>query len=197
MSANLIPIVSDSSVFLLSKRVCILPIWAVELLTGSAGKKPANFRVFRYWLGHINPRFFLGGGDVNPVRTQTSVFFFFKKKTCLARFSLSLFFLSSYYTNMSQPRRSFSKGPMTGTDAQIEAVDELREHFKLSTEELIQFRDALRREMDIGLKSEDSQMAMLPSWVFKHPTGQETGEYLGLEISGMIKLTMLCVETKY
>lgn len=84
---------------------------------------------------------------------------------------------------------------MTGTDAQIEAVDELREHFKLSTEELIQFRDDLRREMDIGLKSEDSNMAMLPSWIFKHPTGQETGEYLGLEISGKdFFMSILCVK---
>lgn len=85
---------------------------------------------------------------------------------------------------MSQPRRSFSSGPTTGSDAQIEAVEELRHHFKLSTDELKQFRDDLRREMDIGLKSDESNMAMLPSWIFKHPTGQETGEYLGLELSG-------------
>ncbi|KAG2204403.1 hypothetical protein INT46_006195 [Mucor plumbeus] len=85
---------------------------------------------------------------------------------------------------MSQPRRSFSSGPTTGTDAQIEAIEELRQHFKSSTEELKQFRDNLRREMDIGLKSDESNMAMLPSWIFKHPTGQETGEYLGLELSG-------------
>lgn len=77
---------------------------------------------------------------------------------------------------------------MTGTDAQIEAIDELRGHFKLSTEELIQFRDSLRCEMDIGLKSENSNMDMLPSWIFKHPTGQETGEYLGLEISGKMMM---------
>lgn len=73
---------------------------------------------------------------------------------------------------------------MTGTDAQIEAVEDLRQHFKLTTEELKQFRDDLRHEMDTGLKSEGSNMAMLPSWIFKHPTGQETGEYLGLELSG-------------
>lgn len=85
---------------------------------------------------------------------------------------------------MSQPRRSFSKGPMTGTDAQIEAVEDLRQHFKLTTDELKQFRDDLRHEMDKGLKSEGSNMAMLPTWIFKHPTGQETGEYLGLELSG-------------
>jgi hexokinase len=85
---------------------------------------------------------------------------------------------------MSQPRKSFSKAPVEGTDAQIEAIEELRRHFVLSTEELKQFRDDLRREMDIGLKSDGSNMAMLPSWIFKHPTGQETGEYLGLELSG-------------
>lgn len=85
---------------------------------------------------------------------------------------------------MSQPRRSFSKGPMTGSDAQIEAIEELRHHFKLSTDELKKFRDDLRAEMELGLKSDKSNMGMLPSWVFKHPTGQETGEYIGLELSG-------------
>ncbi|KAI8366258.1 hexokinase-domain-containing protein [Blakeslea trispora] len=84
---------------------------------------------------------------------------------------------------MSQPRKSFSAGPATGTDAQIEAIDDLRQHFKLTDEELKHFRDNLREEIDHGLKSHDSNMAMLPSWVFKHPTGQETGEYLGLELS--------------
>ncbi|KAI8094874.1 hexokinase-domain-containing protein [Gilbertella persicaria] len=85
---------------------------------------------------------------------------------------------------MSQPRRSFSAGPATGTDAQLEAIDDLRQHFKLTDEELKRFRDDLRVEMDHGLKSHESNMAMLPSWVFKHPTGQETGEYLGLELNG-------------
>ncbi|KAI9364559.1 hypothetical protein BD770DRAFT_406592 [Pilaira anomala] len=85
---------------------------------------------------------------------------------------------------MSQPRKSFSKGPMTGSDAQIEAVEELREHFKLSTEELKKFRNDLRQEMEKGLKSDKTDMNMLPSFIFRHPTGQETGEYLGLELSG-------------
>ncbi|OBZ80939.1 hypothetical protein A0J61_11012, partial [Choanephora cucurbitarum] len=84
---------------------------------------------------------------------------------------------------MSQPRKSFSSGPATGTDAQMEAIDDLRQHFKLTDEELKHFRDSLRKEIDHGLQSHDSHMAMLPSWVFKHPTGQETGEYLGLELS--------------
>ncbi|KAI7900317.1 uncharacterized protein BX663DRAFT_518252 [Cokeromyces recurvatus] len=85
---------------------------------------------------------------------------------------------------MSNTRRSFSSGPVIGTMAQIEAVEELRNRFKLTTEELMQFRDALRQEVETGLKSNDSHMDMLPSWVYKHPTGQETGEYLGLELNG-------------
>ncbi|KAI8885943.1 hexokinase, partial [Backusella circina FSU 941] len=65
-----------------------------------------------------------------------------------------------------------------------EAIEELRDHFKLSTDELKQFRDDLRSEMEMGLKAKKSHMAMLPSWICKHPTGQEIGEYLGLELSG-------------
>lgn len=82
-------------------------------------------------------------------------------------------------------RGSFSSGPLSGTEAQLEAVEELKNHFKLSTDELKQFRDDLRHEMNIGLKTNNTTtMDMLPSYVSTHPTGQETGEYLGLEISG-------------
>lgn len=88
---------------------------------------------------------------------------------------------------MSPPRRSMSLGPLTGTEEQVRAIEELRSHFELSTEQLIKFRDGLRCEMDIGLQSDNkSNMAMLPSFIFKHPTGQETGEYLGLEVSGKV-----------
>lgn len=75
---------------------------------------------------------------------------------------------------------------MTGSDAQIEAIEELREHFKLSTEELKKFGNDLRQEMEKGLKSDKTEMNMLPSFIFRHPTGQETGEYLGLELSGKV-----------
>ena len=85
---------------------------------------------------------------------------------------------------MSQPRKSFSSGPTTGSDAQIEALEELRQHFKLSTDELKKFRDDMRHEMEVGLKSEASNMAMLPSFITKRLLGSETGEYIGLELSG-------------
>ncbi|KAG1469301.1 hypothetical protein G6F56_003329 [Rhizopus delemar] len=82
-------------------------------------------------------------------------------------------------------RKSFSSGPLAGgTDDQNAALDDLQSHFNLSTEQLTKFRDNLIQEMETGLNSHESNISMLPSWVFKHPTGQETGEYLGLEISG-------------
>ncbi|KAG0748704.1 hypothetical protein G6F57_004120 [Rhizopus arrhizus] len=82
-------------------------------------------------------------------------------------------------------RKSFSSGPLAGgTDDQHAAMEELKGHFKLTTEQLKTFRDNLIQEMNTGLQSHESNMAMLPSWIFRHPTGQETGEYLGLEISG-------------
>ncbi|KAI9280685.1 hexokinase-domain-containing protein [Sporodiniella umbellata] len=42
--------------------------------------------------------------------------------------------------------------------------------------------------MKIGLNKQsggdDASIAMLPSWITRHPTGQELGEYLGLDLSG-------------
>ncbi|KAI9272575.1 hypothetical protein BY458DRAFT_508657 [Sporodiniella umbellata] len=86
---------------------------------------------------------------------------------------------------LSEHRKSFSSGPLAGgTDDQNAAIEDLKSHFSLSTEQLTEFRNDLIYEMKTGLASKESNLSMLPSWVFRHPTGQETGEYLGLEISG-------------
>lgn len=38
--------------------------------------------------------------------------------------------------------------------------------------------------MNRGIQHEKANVPMLPSWIMQHPTGQESGEYLGLELSG-------------
>ncbi|KAI8876907.1 hypothetical protein K501DRAFT_288679 [Backusella circina FSU 941] len=85
---------------------------------------------------------------------------------------------------MSPAITSFSNKLSTGSDAQAHAVEELCSHFQLATPALKQFSADLSNEMTYGLNSNDANMAMLPSWIYKRPTGEETGEYLGLELNG-------------
>jgi hexokinase len=70
--------------------------------------------------------------------------------------------------------------------AQAHAVEELCSYFQLSTQALKEFGADLSSEMTYGLNSKDANMAMLPSWIYKRPTGEETGEYLGLELNGKV-----------
>ncbi|KAI8366051.1 hexokinase-domain-containing protein [Radiomyces spectabilis] len=72
------------------------------------------------------------------------------------------------------------------TDAQKEALQQLECLFNLDSDQLRKFADHLVEELDDGLrkKDEDSAIAMLPSWITRHPTGQEKGQYVGLELSG-------------
>ncbi|KAI9025313.1 hexokinase-domain-containing protein [Phycomyces nitens] len=63
------------------------------------------------------------------------------------------------------------------------AIDELRLSFELPFKTLQRIVSDMRKEMSNGLKSDDTNIAMLPSWITRHPTGQESGEYLGLELN--------------
>ncbi|KAI9310652.1 hexokinase-domain-containing protein [Dichotomocladium elegans] len=65
-----------------------------------------------------------------------------------------------------------------------EAIDELTRDFTLSTDTVKRMAHHLREEMDLGLVQDGANMPMLPSWICHHPTGQEKGEYIGLELSG-------------
>lgn len=69
-------------------------------------------------------------------------------------------------------------------DAQQQALEELSQEFLLSSQQLKDIAKHFKDEMEHGLQSDDASVPMLPSWITRHPTGQETGEYLGLEVSG-------------
>lgn len=70
--------------------------------------------------------------------------------------------------------------------AKKEAIQDLESKFDLSTDQLRKLSLLLQNEMKSGLKKCDIEcnVPMLPSWVFSHPTGQEQGEYIGLDLSG-------------
>lgn len=70
-------------------------------------------------------------------------------------------------------------------NAQTQAMEVLTEEFRLSPKQLKEFASTLKSELDRGLQVQDgSAMPMLPSWVVQRPSGQETGEFLGLELNG-------------
>ncbi|CAO3660165.1 unnamed protein product [Rhizopus stolonifer] len=67
------------------------------------------------------------------------------------------------------------------------AIHELEKQFHLSTGQLKKIAQFLENEMKTGLNKQDddsTSIPMLPSWITRHPTGQELGEYIGLDLSG-------------
>ncbi|KAI7907719.1 hexokinase-domain-containing protein [Cokeromyces recurvatus] len=71
-------------------------------------------------------------------------------------------------------------------EAKQKALHDLEKQFDLSTDQLKRISELLQAEMKTGLKKEDTNcnVPMLPSWICSHPSGQEKGEYLGLDLSG-------------
>ncbi|KAI8087225.1 hexokinase-domain-containing protein [Thamnidium elegans] len=62
----------------------------------------------------------------------------------------------------------------------------LEKQFDLNTEQLRKVSKLLQDEMKNGLAKCDRScnVPMLPTWIVSHPTGQEVGEYIGLDLSG-------------
>lgn len=67
------------------------------------------------------------------------------------------------------------------------AVAHLEKKFNLTTDQLKNVSELLQQEMKTGLNTDDinCNVPMLASWITSHPCGQEKGEYLGLDLSGM------------
>jgi len=78
----------------------------------------------------------------------------------------------------------FAVSAIQGAEEQINAMKELVEEFHIPSEKLTKISANLSRQMTEGLQQNDTSVPMLPSWIDSHPTGQETGEYLALDLSG-------------
>jgi hexokinase len=109
-------------------------------------------------------------------------FFFF------SGFPFFSFFSSSSHNTMSERKEKVSvlSTPIQGTKEQVQLLEELKSQFTITTDMLKQVATELRARMDEGLTTTGSCVPMLPSWITHHPTGQETGEYLGLELTGSV-----------
>ncbi|KAL4640874.1 putative hexokinase HKDC1 isoform X1 [Arapaima gigas] len=71
--------------------------------------------------------------------------------------------------------------------AQRWEVDQTLASFVLTTEQLYQVRDRMRRELENGLRLETHTTAsvkMLPTYVYNTPSGREHGNYLALDLGG-------------
>lgn len=71
-------------------------------------------------------------------------------------------------------------------EAKNAAVRDLEKQFDLTTDQLKKVSELLQCEMRAGLKvcNINCNVPMLASWITRHPTGQEKGEYMGLDLSG-------------
>ncbi|KAJ2960886.1 hypothetical protein NQZ79_g3853 [Umbelopsis isabellina] len=78
----------------------------------------------------------------------------------------------------------FALGDFQGAEEQIKAVQALVDELYIPADKLRKLSANLVKQMEEGLQKNDSSVPMLPSWITAHPTGQETGEYLALDLSG-------------
>jgi hexokinase len=78
----------------------------------------------------------------------------------------------------------FAISEIQGVEDQLIAMKQIAEEFHIPSEKLTKISAHLSRQMTEGLEQNDTSVPMLPSWIDSHPTGQETGEYLALDLSG-------------
>ncbi|RCH82330.1 glucokinase, partial [Rhizopus stolonifer] len=71
-------------------------------------------------------------------------------------------------------------------EAKEAALRDLESQLDLTTDQLKKLAQTLKDDMNIGLQQcdTDCDIPMLPSWITRRPTGQEKGEYIGLDLSG-------------
>lgn len=63
-------------------------------------------------------------------------------------------------------------------------IQELQQSFFLTFEQLREIRDAFKKEFELGLKNNNTDLAMLPSFITKRPTGVEKGVYYAIDFGG-------------
>ena len=74
-------------------------------------------------------------------------------------------------------------------------VAELQREFGVSTDDLREVMTSMTRRMWEGLAREDGQLKMIPTYVTHLPTGEETGDFLALDLGGsnfrVLKVTLV------
>ncbi|GME83418.1 unnamed protein product [Ambrosiozyma monospora] len=62
--------------------------------------------------------------------------------------------------------------------------DQVEREFTISAEKLQEVTSHFNKELEEGLSKEDGNIPLIPGWVLDFPTGQETGDYLAIDLGG-------------
>ncbi|KAI8826230.1 hexokinase-domain-containing protein [Fimicolochytrium jonesii] len=84
----------------------------------------------------------------------------------------------------SSSSSSSQQGPVAQRKNVETATQRLERQFTISTAMLHNLVKAFIRDMERGLKRDNAVMKMIPSYVIRRPTGDETGTYLALDLGG-------------
>lgn len=77
------------------------------------------------------------------------------------------------------------KGTFTNVpEALLEEIHQYEEILTLPTEKLQEITAHFITELDKGLSKAGGNIPMIPGWVLNFPTGQETGDYLAIDLGG-------------
>lgn len=77
------------------------------------------------------------------------------------------------------------KGTFTDVpQALLEEISEIEELLTVSPESLQKITKHFISELDKGLSEKGGNIPMIPGWVLSFPTGQETGDYLAIDLGG-------------
>ncbi|AMD22454.1 HGR115Cp [Eremothecium sinecaudum] len=76
------------------------------------------------------------------------------------------------------------KGSMADVPrSMLEQINHFEKMFAVSGEKLKEIRDVFVSELQKGLNTE-ANIPMIPGWVMEYPTGQETGDFLAIDLGG-------------
>lgn len=65
-----------------------------------------------------------------------------------------------------------------------QAFEQTKKELTVTTDKLNEITDHFVNELAKGLTKEGGNIPMIPGWVMDYPTGQETGEYLAIDLGG-------------
>lgn len=65
-----------------------------------------------------------------------------------------------------------------------EAYTKTKEELTISAAKLVEITDHFVNELNKGLSKQGGNIPMIPSWVLNYPSGNETGEYLAIDLGG-------------
>ncbi|GAV28882.1 hypothetical protein PMKS-002360 [Pichia membranifaciens] len=77
----------------------------------------------------------------------------------------------------------------------LDAYEKTKQELNVTPEKLTEITDHFVSELNKGLSKTGGNIPMIPGWVMDYPTGQETGDYLAIDLGGtnlrVVKVSLL------